>query len=143
MNKVFLGGTCNGSTWREELKPKLKMPYFDPVVEDWNEEAMKREEIEKNASDYHLYVITNEMKGVYSIAEVVDSAWRSSLASTHKYTISGPRHTVFCIIPDGFDESQIKSLRAVGHIVDNRGQKYFENLEDVANFLNGQYKRSK
>lgn len=30
--KVFLGGTCNNSTWREELKPLLKIDYFDPVV---------------------------------------------------------------------------------------------------------------
>ena len=32
-NKVFLGGTCNNSTWRDELIPQLKIDYFNPVVE--------------------------------------------------------------------------------------------------------------
>ena len=26
--KVFLGGTCNGSLWRNELIPQLKIDYF-------------------------------------------------------------------------------------------------------------------
>lgn len=30
--KVFLGGTCNGSIWREKLIPLLKIDYFNPVV---------------------------------------------------------------------------------------------------------------
>ena len=28
MKKVFLGGTCNGSDWREKLIPKLKINYL-------------------------------------------------------------------------------------------------------------------
>lgn len=37
-NKVFLGGTCNESKWRDELIPKLEeihFDYFNPVVKDW------------------------------------------------------------------------------------------------------------
>lgn len=33
--KVFLGGTCNGSKWREELIPLLQVGYFNPVVDEW------------------------------------------------------------------------------------------------------------
>lgn len=32
--KVFLGDTCNGSTWRNKLIPLLEIEYFNPVVED-------------------------------------------------------------------------------------------------------------
>ena len=35
MKKVFLGGTCNESTWRNELIPLLEnagVEYFNPVV---------------------------------------------------------------------------------------------------------------
>ena len=46
MKKVFLGGTCNESTWRDELIQMLKIDYFDPVVDDWNERA-QREEIKQ------------------------------------------------------------------------------------------------
>jgi len=34
MNKVFLGGTCNESTWRDELIPMLEIDYFNPVVDE-------------------------------------------------------------------------------------------------------------
>ena len=36
---LFLGGTCNGSVWREDLIPLLeyeKIPYFNPVVDHWD-----------------------------------------------------------------------------------------------------------
>lgn len=37
--KVFLGGTVNGSKWRDVMKEKLIIDYFDPVVDDWNDAA--------------------------------------------------------------------------------------------------------
>ena len=33
MKKVFLGGTCNGSSWRDELIKDLKIDYFQPCAE--------------------------------------------------------------------------------------------------------------
>ena len=42
LNKVFLWGTCNESTWRDKLIPKLEninFGYFNPVVEDWTPEC--------------------------------------------------------------------------------------------------------
>lgn len=57
MNKIFLGGTCGDSTWREELKPLLRVPYFDPVVKNWTKECIARENKEKSESTIRLYVI--------------------------------------------------------------------------------------
>ena len=74
--KVFLGGTCNNSTWRDEIIPMLEkegIEYFNPVTDNWTEKSQKIEESEKESCNIHLYVITKEMKGVYSIAEAVDS----------------------------------------------------------------------
>ena len=39
--KVFLGGTCAESKWREKLIPLLKCDYFNPVVDDWTPECQK------------------------------------------------------------------------------------------------------
>lgn len=72
--KVFLGGTCNESTWRDELIKKLKIDYFNPVVDDWTEECYKEELRQREICDYCLYVITPRMTGVYSIAEVIDDS---------------------------------------------------------------------
>lgn len=48
-----------------------KVNYFNPVVDDWTEECMKRELLEREKCDYCLYCITPLMTGVYSIAEVI------------------------------------------------------------------------
>lgn len=112
MKKIFLGGTCNGSTWRSELIPELEkqgLEYFDPVVEDWDAAAQKKEEEEKELCDIHLYVITSEMKGVFSIAEAVASANTPG------------KFSLMVIMVDGMDKSQLHSLLAVKKLMN--GQK--------------------
>ena len=109
MNKIFLGGTCNNSTWRDKLIPKLKVPHFNPVVEDWTPEYQAIENLQKEICNIYLYVITRDMTGVYSIAELVDSA--------HDKT----KTTIFVIDPKGFTEGQIKSLKAVSDLVYKQG----------------------
>lgn len=32
--KFFLGGTTNNTNWRDKLIPKLKIDYFNPVVDE-------------------------------------------------------------------------------------------------------------
>lgn len=110
MKKVFLGGTCNNSTWRDEIIPKLKIDYFNPVVEDWTPECQQNEIDEKeNKCNIHFYCITSEMTGVFSIAEVIDSVH-------NKF-----KRTILHVIPDGFTDGQIKSLKAVVDLVNSRG----------------------
>ena len=109
-SKVFLGGTCNNSTWRDFLIPSIQVDYFNPVVKDWTPECKAIEDIEKKSKcDIHLYVITKEMTGTYSIAESVDSAYTKG------------KITIFHVIPDGFDIGQLKSLYAVVDIIKKAG----------------------
>ena len=84
--KVFLGGTCNETDWREKLIKMLEIPYFNPTVNNWNAEAQKKERIEKEASSINVYVITPRMVGLYSIAEVVQDS------------IKSPGKVVFCFL---------------------------------------------
>jgi hypothetical protein len=103
MSKIFLGGTCNESIWRKELIPELEkrgLDYFNPVVDDWNEEAQKEEERQKEVCDVHLYVITSEMTGVFSIAEAVASANMDK------------KFSLLVVLKEGFSESQLRSLYA-------------------------------
>ncbi len=116
--KVFLGGTCNESKWRDVLKKSLdavSIDYFDPVVDDWNEEAQQREIRERKNCEYVLYTITPKMSGVYSIAEAVDDSNKR------------PDKVIFVVVgKDGneFDEGQLKSLSQVGKMVEENGGKY-------------------
>jgi hypothetical protein len=126
--KVFLDGTCNSSNWRDKLLKNLKMDYFNPVVEHWNEEARRIEELEKVSCDYTLFTITPKMTGVYSIAEVVD------LSNKH------PKKTILVILDQDtneiFVEAQMKSLKAVADLVEKNGSRVFYDLYSCCNYLN-------
>ena len=133
MKKVFLGGTCNESTWRDKLIEMLEIDYFNPVVDDWTEECYQEELRQREICDYCLYVITPRMTGVYSIAEVVDDSNKR------------PEKTIFCLLTADvddtgkvimFDAGQLRSLDRVGKMVEKNGGKYFRELRDVAEFLN-------
>lgn len=140
MKKVFLGGTCNESTWRNDLIKILKIDYFNPVVDDWTEECYQEELRQREICDYCLYVITPRMTGVYSIAEVIDDSNKR------------PNKTLFCVLEEddnpmhsltelalpklAFDKGQMKSLDRVGRMVERNGGKYFKLLEEVASYLN-------
>lgn len=121
--KVFLGGTCNGSTWRDELIPTLNIDYYNPVVEDWTPECMEEEIKQREECDLCLYVITSDMMGVYSIAEVVDDSNKR------------PKKTVFSINPDGFSKGQMKSLDQVGTMVLNNGGAWIS-YPDLTKYFN-------
>lgn len=133
--KIFLGGTCNNSTWRETLIPLLKVDFYNPVVPNWTPECQAEEIKQRGTADFVLYVITPLMTGVYSIAEVVDDSNKR------------PAKTIFCILIEddagkSFDKVQIKSLNAVKAMVLNNGGKVFDSLSEIANFVNSRLEAS-
>lgn len=131
--KVFLCGTCAGWKWRDELQPLLKCDYYNPIVKDWSEEDRLREVHERETSDYVLYGITNGIKGVYSIAEVVDDSNKR------------PEKTLFLNLYEEDDRYFTKqmnhSLKAVENLLKANGVKVFsgfDGIKEVAEFLNKQ-----
>jgi len=124
--KVFLGGTCNNSKWRDELITMLAIDYFNPVVDDWTPECQDEELHQREICDWCLYVITPKMKGVYSIAEAVDD--------------SNKRKVIFVYLKEDaglvFDEAQLKSLDMVSKLIYKNKGVILESLEEVATFLN-------
>lgn len=124
MKKVFLGGTCNESTWRDELMPLLEdegIEYFNPVVEDWTPECQEEEYRQKEICDIHLFLITKKMKGVFSIAEAVASCQDKS-----KITLFG-----FADFDGEFDTTEKTSLDATGRLIAKLGGNYFADLTSI------------
>ena len=72
--KVFLGGTCSGWKWRNKFQKMLKCDYYNPMTHGWNEKDRQKEVYERKTADYVVYGITKGIKGVYSIAELIDDA---------------------------------------------------------------------
>lgn len=124
--RVFLGGTCQDPDYRNLLIPLLEaagIQYFNPVVADWDERARRDELIMREQCDFCLYVITPQMKGIYSIAEVVDDSNKR------------PDKTVFCFVIENekgrFTEEQIKSLKAVADMILVNGATICWNFEMI------------
>ena len=128
MKKVFLGGTVNDSSWRDEMIPKLKIDYFNPIVEEWTDEAFQNELKERENCDFCLYVFTPKYNGYYSIAEVIDDSNKR------------PDKTIFCILDDDggtkFSKFQIKSISAVGKMVKKNGAVWLKSIDEVVEYLN-------
>jgi hypothetical protein len=77
---VFLGGTSGQNTWRKGLLERLASRgvdttiFFDPVVDDWNEEARQREEEAKANADIQVFHLGNPKQpgnpiGAFSLVE--------------------------------------------------------------------------
>ena len=130
-NSTFLGGTCANSTWREELlqmlKPAAKENTFNPVVPDWTPECQAIEDQARAEARFVLFVLTKEMTGVFSVAEVVDCSNKA------------PERTIFCYLAEDFDGHMAKSLKATAKMVAGNGATVLGSLQEVADFLNEQY----
>lgn len=129
--KIFLGGTCSNSTWRDELVKMLnqeKIEVFNPIVSNWTKERQIIEDKHRKTDDICLYVITPEMEGFYSFVEVVDDSNKR------------PEKTVLCVLEKAngktFDEHIKKCVLKTIELVKENGVKVFDNLETLANFFN-------
>lgn len=126
--KVFLGGTCNESDWRNRIIPMLEVGFFNPVVDDWTPDCMAEELRQREECDVCLYVITPKMTGVYSVAEVIDDSNKR------------PARTVFVRLRDDGDEKftdgQWRSLGAVAQMVERNGGTAFDSLKSAALHIN-------
>lgn len=129
--KIFMGGTCEGYDWRSKLVDLLddRFDCFNPIVDDWNDEARANEIYQREHCDLCLYVITPDMKGCYSIAEVVDDSNKR------------PANTVFIVLYKVYDEhNDIKmfgekmerSLKQVENMVEKNKGLVFKSLEEFA-----------
>ena len=137
--RIFLGGTCADTTWREEFIKEIEgsgIEYFNPVVKDWTLECQESEEEEKNNKcDTHLYVITKEMMGTYSIAEIINSAWQAVVYGTKVNFV------IFAVLNEGtWQKHEIKSFNAVMEMVKhiaphNSIALYVKNMKELIDYI--------
>lgn len=71
---VFLGGSCNPTTWRTEVAiPLLEaaaMTYYNPQVDDWTPELVDIERQAKAQALNCLFIIDGQTRAVGSMVEV-------------------------------------------------------------------------
>lgn len=128
--KVFLGGTCKGTDWRETVKEQLRCNYFDPHIKDgeWTDEHYKEEMDERKLICTHtLYVITPASSGFYAIAELIEDS------------IQRPDNTLVCFLNEGevkWDETQLSSIDKVLKMVKQYHNNIYSDLDEVISAIN-------
>jgi hypothetical protein len=126
--KVFLGGTCNDSKWRDNLIKLINTEYFNPVADDWTPECMAEEIRQRSLCDVVLYVVTPKMTGTYAIAEAVDDSNKR------------PNKTIFMVLDTDeemtFSVGQKKSLAQVSDMIAENGGLVFACMLHLARHLN-------
>ena len=128
--KVFLGGSCDESTWRNQMIVHLQdegMECSNPVVDDENYDTQTDELREQEGFDFCLYGITPKTTGMNYIARVVDDSNKR------------PEKTILVLMrKDGvqqFEESQWRSLCAVARIVRRNGGTVLDSFKHAAVYI--------
>merc|ERR1719181_175194 len=71
--KVFLGGSCNPTTWRRDTAmpafDAAGVPYYNPQVDDWTPELVQIEAEAKESAEVLLFVIDAQTRALASIVE--------------------------------------------------------------------------
>lgn len=138
---VFLGGTTNKSTWRAEFLKLIndtnsKIKCFNPVVENWTQECIDIENFVKHHAKYHIYVLTPRMMGVYTIAEMCESA--------HNHT----KKTYFHIKDEDCDDNgntiywephMKNSLNATSNMLISHGAYKMNSIDELVNAIVNDY----
>ena len=63
---VFLGGSCNPTTWRTDIAIPLlessSVSFYNPQVADWKPELMALEATAKEEMEHLLFVLDNQTR---------------------------------------------------------------------------------
>jgi len=75
-SSVFLGGSCNPTTWRKDVSiPLLQragVTYYSPQVDDWHPGLLALEDKAKQEAVVHLFVIDHQTRALASMLEVAE-----------------------------------------------------------------------
>jgi len=134
--QVFLGGTCGNNNWRDGLISRLisrGIPpecLFNPVVEHWNEEAQRREEIAKTDASYMLFFIADPRQ------EGINVSFYSVIEATMAL-YDEPKGTVVVFDTTGMGEHNTKAMNQACKVLKTRfpDANIFANLSEAEEWL--------
>ncbi|KAK3087781.1 hypothetical protein FSP39_010521, partial [Pinctada imbricata] len=72
-SQVFLGGSCNPTTWREDSAipffKKRGITFYNPQVQTWRPELMELEAEARQTAELMFFVIDNQTRAIVSMLE--------------------------------------------------------------------------
>ena len=82
-DEVFLGGSCNPTTWRKDVAipicEKANVSFYNPQVDDWHSGLIALENKAKEEAKVRLFVIDSQTRALSSCIEVAELVTRGQL----------------------------------------------------------------
>lgn len=138
---VFLGGSCNPTTWRKDVAiPKLKsygISYYNPQVTQWIPELIELENQAKENAKVMMFVIDNQTR---SVASMIESA---HIAGTRRKLIlilteQSPPGSL--VLGEPISEKEYSDLQQgrdyLRDLVEMRGIPVFQSMADALEVTN-------
>jgi hypothetical protein len=137
---VFLGGSCNPTTWRQvKAIPYLEqhgISYFNPQVDDWNEEFAVKENQAKENAKINFFVIENQTNGTMSLVEICYLIGRGK---TIIIAMDNEPHSFYEI-----NKAREYIIEIVSKVKRFKTYIYYQNIEDAISIsLSTIYRKSK
>lgn len=97
-HQIFLGGSCNPTTWRQDeaipLLKNLGITFYNPQVSHWRHELIEQEHEAKQNASVLFYVIDNRTRNVVGIIEAANFAGCSRKLVLVVNSYNGPGHNI-------------------------------------------------
>jgi len=130
---VFLGGSCNPTTWRQETAiPQLKgqgITFYNPQQANWVPEMIELEHQAKVTSTILFYVLNTQTRNIGSMIEVSQYAGSNRRLIVVLNQYPGPDHK---INGESLTKNEYEDLRAamemVHDLVERQGIPVFSNI---------------
>lgn len=145
-NLVFLGGSCNPTTWRSEVAiPYLKqvqVQFYNPQVDQWRPELIDQENIAKHNAGVLLFVIDNQTRAVSALIELAELAASNRVLVCVLKNFIQP-NTRFCgqLISEGEYQELRHAQAVVKRLMERRGVPVFSELKDALLYTSELIKR--
>jgi len=131
---VFLGGSCNPTTWRKDVAiPHMKgrgITFYNPQQANWVPEMIELEHQAKVSSQLLFWVLNAETRNVASMVEVCQFAGSARRLVVVLSNYPGPGHTISGepISKAEYEDLQ-NGMETVQDLIERQGIPVFTNIE--------------
>lgn len=130
---VFLGGSCNPTTWRQDLAiPHLKaqgITFYNPQQANWVPEMIELEHQAKMTSQILFFVVNEQTRNVASMIEVSQMAGSRRRLIVVLSNYPGPGHQIAGEKVSAAEHEDLQTaVETVQDLIERQGIPVFQNI---------------
>jgi len=131
---IFLGGSCNPTTWRQDVAiPHFKsqgITFYNPQQANWKPEMIELEHQAKVTSQILFYVVNEQTRNVASMIEVSQYAGSNRRLIVVLNPYPGPDHTINGekLTTAEYEDLQ-NAMETVQDLIERQGIPVFNNIK--------------